>query len=246
MIQMEVIPGDQLRRDEALQRELAALAAPSYVDASAVLDREIAHCGALYTGRLPDGRLVCISASNREYVTLEDGAIPAVYMGLSAVDTAWSGLGSPGLLWRRCMKDVLAWQRMLDRKVVIWATCATPIVYFAFSRFDRCEPKPDGTYSAQGAAIATALGKSIKGSDHDTMAHPFVLKGVAAGTEYSESERQRIKDLCVRRGFTLFERLDVREERFDRIICLGYLPDHAERWFESPALEVATATRRNP
>lgn len=233
MIQVEVILGDRLRADFALQREMAQLAAPSYRDASSIMVRESAKCDRAYLGRDRNHQLVCFLLTKRSFIQALGERLPTIFMGLSVASDAHKGFGSIAYMWRQSLEDTRAWQRQLGQQVIVWATTATPSIYFAFMMLDHFEPKLDGSFSDRGRCIAQALGSHLSGRGIDESAHPFVLKALATGTEYSEVERERIARISAQRGFGLFEQLGIDEAQWDRLICFGYLSERIERFLSA-------------
>lgn len=235
MIQVEVVLGNRFRADVDLQREMATLAAPSYRDASSALARESVKCDRVYLGRDEDHQLVCFLFVKRAIIEISGDNLATTFMGLGVSSHAHKGSGSIVYAWRQALEDTRIWQRELGKDVIIWATTATPSVYFAFMMLDRFEPKWDGSYSERGAYIARSLGSHLSGRVVNESGHPFVLKALATGTEYSEVERERIARINEHRGFVLFEQLGIDEAHWDRLICFGYLSERTERFMNDAA-----------
>ena len=208
--------------------EIADLIAHSYVDPTALLEREFDHNDLLYYVRDDEGRLVAFFMVARERLTIDGGSIPAVFLGLSATSRDTKGSGRVRRLYASFIAEARGWQRALDRPLLLWATTATPSAYHAADLlFDCLEPGLDGACSREGAAAANALrrryGLGPAGADE----HPFVLPAVAAGTRYSPDEESRIDSICRQKGFDLFARLGVDQRRGDRLFLVCRVPERA-------------------
>jgi hypothetical protein len=208
----------------AINVEIADLIAHSYVDPTALLEREFEHNDLLYYVRDDEGRLVAFFMVARERLTIDGRSIPAVYLGLSATSRDTKGSGRVRRLYASFIAEARGWQRALDRPLLLWGTTATPSAYHAADLlFDCLEPGRDGACSREGAAAANALrGRYGLGPAHE---HPFVLPAVAAGTRYSPDEESRIDSICQQREFDLFARLGVNQRRGDRLLLVCRVPE---------------------
>lgn len=223
-LDIELIPGEELRRNVWLQTELALIAAPSYDDASAILAREVADCTHLYIGRDPDGQLAGFFMVSRDSLGAEPG-LPLVHVGWSASRHDLKNSGATMALFERCILDVQAWERQLGRRALLWSTTASPTIYLGVSRFlAHVEPNRDGGYSAEGARLARLLRERLGAQPPAADEHPFAVRGIATATRYSPAERQRIARICARKGFSLFDQLDIDESREDRLIFIARTP----------------------
>ncbi|MBA4284510.1 MAG: hypothetical protein C0434_03140 [Xanthomonadaceae bacterium] len=223
-LDIELIPGEELRLNTWLQTELALIAAPSYDDASAILAREVADCTHLYIGRDTDGQLAGFFMTRRDSLGAEPG-LPLVHVGWSASRHDLKNSGATMALFERCIVDVQAWERQLGRRALLWSTTASPTIYLGVSRFlAHVEPHHDGSYSAEGARLARLLRERLGAPPPAANEHPFAVRGIAAATRYSTSERQRIARICARKSFSLFDQLDIDESREDRLIFIARTP----------------------
>lgn len=207
----------QWSRVPGLERELADLVAPSYVDASGVMERELAFNDLLYLVRDAAGALLSFFLVRRGDLSAAAGESCLVYMGLSATRDDTKNSGIVRSLYAAFAADVAAWQLDIGRRIRLWFTTATPSAYYAAQLlFMDIEPRPDGSYNRETLAAIAQIRRTFAGCGES--AHPFVLPGVASGTRYSDVERGRIARLCERHGFRLFEVLDVQERRGDRLV----------------------------
>lgn len=224
-LSVELVSGERLRRNSWLQTELALIAAPSYDDASAILAREVAACTHLYIGRDSAGLLAGFFMTGRELMPAALGP-PLVHVGWSATRHDLKNSGATMALFERCIRDVQRWERRIGRRALLWSTTASPTIYLGVSRYlAEVEPAADGHYSREGAHYARRLRERLGASPPAEGSHPFVLHGVARATRYSPAERQRIARICDRKGFSLFTRLDIDEQREDRLIFIARTPD---------------------
>jgi hypothetical protein len=215
------------RSNRQLLEEIRDVLAPSYLDASALLDREVAHCETLYLATDEDRRLSAFFMVAWESITVGGVNLPSVYMGLSAAREDLKSTGHVRDLYAMFVSDAATWQRITGRTLVLWYTTATPSAYLAASAmFDNVEPRPDGTYSERAARIAAAI-TSAAYPGVESNGHPFVLSAAAPNTRYSERERIRIDGLCQKKGFTLFTILGIDESKGDRLLSICSVPDAA-------------------
>jgi hypothetical protein len=230
MVSINKVSGDELRADPKLQNEIYVLARPSYEDPTAILEREFDECTTVYLGR-ENERLVCFYLTTWDALSINGTNHPAVHLGLSATRQDTKNSGLIGKLYARCISDALEWERRAKRRLLLWSTTASPTVFLAVSHFlADAEPHLDGGYSEFGASAADAIRKRLCCSGKAQNEHPFVLKGVATGTNYSEDERRRIAIVSRRKKFNLFERLGVDEQNRDRLIFLARTPANFERF----------------
>ena len=211
--------------DSPINREIADLVAPSYVDATALLERELAHNDLLYYIRDEDRRLVTFFMIARESVAVEGDLIPAIFLGLSATSQQTKGSGLYRTLFQAFIEDARTWQQALARPLLLWATTATPSSYHgARMMFDSLEPRPDGSCEAESATVANALRARYGLGPVDPPGNPFVMKGVASGTRYSPEEEARLAAICRKTGFDLFDRIGVDQRNGDRLLVTCRLP----------------------
>lgn len=224
---IEVIAGDDLRRNAWLRIELALLAAPSYDDASAILAREVAACTHLYIGRDGQGQLAGFFMTSRGDLSADHGLpwdLALVHVGWSACREDLKNSGATMALFERCMVDIQIWEQALGRRALLWSTTASPTIYLGVSRYlANVEPRCDGSYSSEGARCAHWLRERL-GAPAAEGEHPFALRGIAAATRYSAAECLRIARVVERKRFGLFIRLGIDEAREDRLIFIARTP----------------------
>lgn len=225
---IEVISGDELRRNAWLRTELALLAAPSYDDASAILAREVAACSHLYIGRDGQGQLAGFFMTSREDLSAVHGLpldLALVHVGWSACRNDLKNSGATMALFERCIVDTQVWEHKLGRSALLWSTTASPTIYLGVSRYlANVEPRCDGSYSSDGARLAHWLRERLGAPAAAEGEHPFALRGIATSTRYSCAERERIARIVERKQFGLFAQLDIDEAREDRLIFIARTP----------------------
>ena len=218
------VSGQRLRADAALQAELAGLAGPSYEDPSAILAREVADCTHLYLRRDADGRLAGFFMVRHELAAAA-GGLPLVHLGWSVCRDDLKGRGATMALFGRGIRDVQRWERRLGRRALLWSTTASPTIYLGVARhLAEVEPRPDASYSADGARHAARLRARLGAAAPAAGEHPFAVRAIAAATRYSAAERARLERVCRQRGFGLFARLGIDETRADRLIFIARTP----------------------
>jgi hypothetical protein len=209
--------------DTTLRDNCLDVAAPSYVDPSAVLYREWSRCDTLYLACDSHG-LQGFYLARFDIVDTGGRWLPTVYMGLSATRDGVKGKGIGNMLYAHGLTDALKWQAQEHEKLILWTTTATPIVYLRVqSGLKGANPRPDGSYSADAAAIAAAICRDL-GKRQPRTHHPFVLKGIANDIRYSAREAQRIQQTKAQLNFTLFDELGIDEAQGDRLLVFGEVP----------------------
>ena len=205
-----------------LVTEMASLLAPSYVDCTAVLARELDHCDRLYLARDVQGRLATFFLTAFEDVTVEGTVVPTAYLGLSAARPDLKNSGVVRQLYEAFLIDAGKKEVATCRQLVLWFTTATPSAYKAGQvLFADVEPAVDGSYRTTSVALAAALRYRLHAA---TGAHPFVLKGIADRTRYSADEVERIRLVNQRHGFHLLADLGVEESQGDRLLVIAKVP----------------------
>jgi hypothetical protein len=229
MLNVETIAAHSFKDDAALRREILELVAPSYEDPTAVAARFWESCNSLYLARDEDGRLICFFLVGWETLEVEGGgSLQTLHLGLSAARQDVKDTGVIGSPYFRCFDDVASWERESGRRVILWGTTATPMVYLAArALLDEIEPQLDGGYSPSGVEIAHAIRRKLAVPLRNGE-HPFVLKSAASNTRYSPPEAERISRFCQARGFTLFQDLRVDETRGDRLLFIAVAPEQAD------------------
>lgn len=226
MLKVETIEGDQLRADACLCASIHQLSSPSYVDPTAILQREITECTKAFLARDAQDELVCFYLTAWHSLSVQGQDVSAVHLGLSATRQDTKHSGYIGALYSRCIQDVLRLQRASGVRRILWSTTASPTVYLAVIHFlADAEPRRDGSFSNFGDRVARSLRLRLGAMAPDAGEHPFVVKGIAAGTQYSPQERQRIDRVRRLKRFTLFDQLGVDETRQDRLIFIARAPD---------------------
>lgn len=225
---IEVIAGDDLRRNAWLRTELALLAAPSYDDASAILAREVDACSHLYIGRDDQGQLAGFFMTGREDLSA-DHSLPSdlalVHVGWSACREDLKNSGATMALFERCIIDIQLWEQALGRRALLWSTTASPTIYLGVSRYlANVEPRCDGSYSSEGARYAHWLRERLGAPAAADGEHPFALQGIATATRYSAAECMRVARVIERKQFGLFAQLGIDEAFEDRLLFIARTP----------------------
>lgn len=225
MINIDVIRQGEFRNDVAIQASLLSLMAPSYKDPVALIARELAHCNTLYLTRDAEGEVVCFFLVSWETLEIpEQGIIPALYLGLSAMRQGAKNSGYISLLYSRCIAEAVDWEANAGERLILWGTTAIPVVYLAVNSFlSQTEPYPDGSYTTSGSQIANAIRYKL-GETPNNGHHPFALKGIASDTRYSQQEIERIQQMCLMKKFTLFQELGINETNGDRLLFISRVP----------------------
>jgi hypothetical protein len=219
---MQVVrrPTQSLEGDAQLEADLRHIVSDIYEDPTALLDRELHHCDTIYTTTDEDGRLAAFFMVAHERLDLVDnGSVDSQYVGLWATRTNLRNTVFGAAVARSWLRDLVAWQKQTLRPLVVWGTTATPLVYEFATRMQRHgQPRQDGTYEPRLNSVALAVRSALNAQGLEADEHPYVLKGVAHGTRYSRSERDRVQQFVRSTGFSLFDRLNIEESTGDRLL----------------------------
>jgi hypothetical protein len=209
-------------QDKDLIERLYNLTNHSYVDNSAVLEREISHCREIYI-LIHQDKLAAFFMVNLEKV----GDIDTYYLGLSACDPDYQSKGLAKLLYNSFLCDCIKMELHLKKKIVCWWTTATPLAFYWFNKnLDNVEPNLDGNISKRGDGIFL---KIIKHSYRDLnidLNTPYILRGVAKQTNYSAKENERLLKISNELKLIAFEKYQIDETNGDRFLMIGYAPSH--------------------
>jgi len=120
--------------DEKLKDEIFTLARPSYIDPTAVLQREFVNNDAIYLVRTDENELVAFVMTGQD--NLESRKL--VYIGLCCVHHEHKNNGVIKLALLESIKDSLKLQETIDYPLYCWLTTATPSIFNVFSHlFDK-------------------------------------------------------------------------------------------------------------
>ena len=190
--QIRAIRHGQFRNDLALRDCCEAIAAPSYVAAREVLGREWARCDTLYLACGPDGPNAFYLTSF-DIVEVDGQWKPTMYLGLSAARDSEKDRGLASQLYAHGVIDAMRWQHHEGEPLILWTTTATPLVYTMMrNHLIDVAPRPDGAYPTASARIAMAIRREL-GPAYSCSSHPFVVKGLAKSTRYSQREIARLR-----------------------------------------------------
>src|SRR4051812_2534011 len=111
MSRMQVIRDGGFRGDERLKAEIAAVAAHSFIDDVARLEREFDRCDTLYLLRDDHGDVVCFLFVAWETLDIGGQQVPALYTGLTAATPDQKGTGSAMQLYHFFVSDAQQWEQ---------------------------------------------------------------------------------------------------------------------------------------
>lgn len=243
---VEVLRATEFRTDVTLHAELLEVAAPSYVDPRALLNRDLSRCDTLYLARDTSGGLLGFYMTAFETLQVEQSAVPAMFLGMSASRQDMKDTGRITMLYARGLAEAMDWESRNAQRLVLWGTTVTPIVYLGvWSSLADVSPQPDGSYSPASLPIADAIRRHL-GIRAEPAGHPFALEGIALDTHYSARERARIARVCRLKRFTLFDALGIDDTREDRLLFLGHTPKRPEDVSAKSVLLLAMSMRAVP
>lgn len=212
--QVHQTAGLALRGDRALKTALASMIAPYYLDANALLEREIAGCSDCWIG-LAGGLPHAFFLVRRER--------DQVYLGLSGTSSQARRSGLAHRLYSAFVDTGRRWEAESGTRLLLWGTTATPVAVRAV-RTVFADAIPD-----ENATIPPALRDSIdelrrRLGAPATEEHPLVIRGIAVDTRYTPQEAERNRKYAKEHGILILESLGVNEERGDRMLFLCRVP----------------------
>jgi len=207
--------------EESFLNRLKRLSQISYLDTTALLERESKHCRNIIYYEDDCGELICFAMYNFE--PLEE--TETVYFGLTVCVEEYKKYGLAKKLWLQIAVETKKREEEIRTSILCWLTTPTPIVFYWFNKF-LISPQPyiDGSYTQKGKELVEKLirAKYPKISPNGT--NPFKIEGVASNTIYSLSERLRISKASIELGIKAFDTYKVDETKGDRFLILGYIP----------------------
>lgn len=206
--------------DLSLVNELYHLTKPSYNSNKAVLEREINRCEEIYL--LYDNRAVLLAFFMISYETIED--LDTCYLGLSACHNDFKGFGYAKYLYTSFFADCKEKEKILNKKILCWWTTASPIPYKWFNEnMNICEPDLSGNITENGKNILRQLVKIKYRNINVDETNPFILRGVAENTVYSNTENAKILDVKLKLKIEAFDKYPINEKNGDRYLMIGYV-----------------------
>jgi hypothetical protein len=158
-------------------------------------------------------------------------------MGLLAVRNEYKSKSLTAPIMLRQIQKIKEMEQELGHKIHCWGTTASIGSYKAVSAFyENHQPSENGAFTTEARELALKIVSNYK-LQHDPN-NPFILKGVAGGTKYSESESQRIEEITAKKNFELFKNLGIKESNGDRMLILAATPsdEKFKRWVEKVGL----------
>jgi hypothetical protein len=215
---------NKLHSDSAFYKLIYDLVAPSYVDPTAMMLRDIANCDRIYLAHDKHGILCAFFMVGQDKIYFKNNLIDIFYLGLGATSTKTKNSGMICLLYQAFINDVQLLESQLGKRIPLWHTTVIPSVFHVFNiMFEDSQPDVKGSYTEEGKILASAI-RAKKDWIIQPNDYPFVVKGVAHNTLYSEEEVARIQKICKEKNFTLFDELGIKEKNGDRLIGISYAP----------------------
>lgn len=211
------------KNDKVLIDQIFELTAPSYVNTIDLLSREIHHNRDIYITKDENNTLLAYFMINYETVA----GLDTCYLGLSACRESHKGQGLVKKLYQQLIDDCKALELTENRKILLWWTTATPVVYHWFNKhINRVEPNTQGRYTTEGKNLVLTIIKEKYPETTVDAVHPFILRSAATNTNYSEKEKERLKKITKELlEVDVFEKYNVVETNGDRFLMIGYTPD---------------------
>ena len=246
MSQFQIVRDGAFRHDQELKAAITAVTAASFIDEVDRLDREIDRCDTLYLLRDEGGDVLCFLMVAWEALDIDGRQEPALYTGLTAARPDLKSTGNAMKLYRFFVSDAQRWEELHRKKLIVWGTMASPIVFFAArSLFANTQPSGDGTYTDEAGRVARAIRRRL-GVGLTPGANPLVFHRLAAGVRFLEEERRRIAQVCEAMQFFLFDRLGIDEAEGDRLLYIAEIPPAHRRGVRTTRELTAANDGRSP
>ena len=215
-------PIQELTPDE--HERIREIVRPYYTDATLLLARALSHNTHVYLSYHSDV-LVAFFMVAWETLMVIGVDKPALFLGLSSVDSEFRNKKLVSTLYKQSMLDVAEWQINHSEELVVWFTTATPVVWHSISKIYRIvQPTGEINCPQELAAIGRAI-QQCHYPHAQPHPNPFVLKGVATSTQYATTERTYLAQSTQHSNQSIFEQLGVDEFAGDRLLVLCTLPD---------------------
>ena len=130
--------------------------------------------------------------------------------------------GLASQLYAHGVIDAMRWQHHEGEPLNLWTPATTAPTMMRNHLID-VAPRPDGAYPTASARIAMAIRREL-GPAYSCSSHPFVVKGLAKSTRYSQREIARLRQAKDRIDFRLFDQLGIDENYGDRLLITAALP----------------------
>jgi len=219
-----LIKDGKFRVNPNLFRELLKLLYPSYENPELFLNESLNRCDTLFLLRDELDQLSAFFLVSWESIYLNGSDRMTCYLGLSATRQDLKNTAEVGKLYDALRDEAIKAQQEVQSRIILWFTTATPSAWNAANtRFTDLQPRINGGYTKEGESIATEIRSLLKINLDTEKGHPFVLKKFARNTLYSSEERLRIRNICNKHKFRLFEELQIDERVGDRILCICFV-----------------------
>ena len=204
------------QQDQCLKNEMTHIALASYVDPKALLEREYINNDTIFLLRNEEGELAAFFMNGIH--TIHDEKIN--YLGLACVSERYKNSGFIIHLFLKYF------EYLLENRVTknIWLTTPSEQIYKVISIFaNNVNPRLDFSFSHSASILAEKIIRHKSFTSHED--NPFILKGAADPTKYSNEEciRQSVKKAS---PFAIqLNHYQFNEQRGDRIMVLCQLPN---------------------
>ena len=219
---IQCIPLEDFRRSNSLFADCRQLLTFYYIDPNVPLSYAIAHEAThVYIERAESNSTSAVFFARMPEMIRP--SLPLVaYLGLSVIDRTRAVRGAITRLWSRFLQDA---RRSAGAGVVLaWYRTATPFgLYPARFLLRNAVPRSCGAVDSNEVGVVRELRQAFDVPDSAPTEHPFVVRGYAQA-RYNESETSFIAARRRGRRKDLLNKLDVQEERGDRLIMFGYVP----------------------
>lgn len=151
-----------------------------------------------------------------------------VFLGLSCANDNYNERRFASKVYYYFTQDAFDFEQNRNTKLILYGTTATPVVLLTLEKiWANVKPNLFGEYEDFDKIVIEAI-KKKSGFDKYSTNHPFVLKGIAVNTKYSQKEEERLNEVIRKNNIEIFKTLNIDESNGDRLLITCNIPDKAK------------------
>ena len=201
---------------------------PYYVNPSALIERDLNHCTDIYFLKDKNENLLSFFMVGWEKHIINSEERDVVFLGLSCANDNYNERRFASKVYYYFTQDAFDFEQNRNTKLILYGTTATPVVLLTLEKiWANVKPNLFGEYEDFDKIVIEAI-KKKSGFDKYSTNHPFVLKGIAVNTKYSQKEEERLNEVIRKNNIEIFKTLNIDESNGDRLLITCNIPDKAK------------------
>lgn len=206
------------------QAKILDILKSTYIDPHHALDSALQRSDQFHYVLFKDRLIAFWFTRKHLFQTSAGGAVPALYLGLSATASKWKNTGIISRLYFTCFAKEIEAYAGHRSDYILWGLTAHPTIYRAISRFlSNVCPRENGSYDQDLVEVLQLARNLLKVKSLEQHSdHPHIIRG--AGGVYTSEEMEKINRIALRKGFKLFEQMKLCLKSGDRILFLARFP----------------------